>query len=267
MIAYRCPDCRANVTTTSALCWQCGRAIRWLTPVLNLLPSRLDVSKHAEDAASPGDDVPTWRRLFYGKREWLERCEAWLPTACSMFLELGGGLCYASALVKARCPKATVVATDVSPRYLETHALKVGDILGTPADQYAAVDAEALPFADRQFDAVYAQIMLYRLPDPLTALREIRRVLAPGGRFVGIERASPWLPPWSEWERREMLARADANGTRERPWTYRDWARLAREVGATVTPVPGRRVRAPWLRRAGNAGRMIHVMVGMTGET
>ena len=48
----------------------------------------------------------------------------------------------------------------------------------------------ALPFADGSFDLVLCQEMLQFVPDRLAALREVRRVLTPGGRFL----ASTWRP-------------------------------------------------------------------------
>jgi SAM-dependent methyltransferase len=51
-----------------------------------------------------------------------------------------------------------------------------------PQAEVVAGSAERLPFADGSFTAVAMSIVFLFLPDPLVALRECRRVLAPGGR-------------------------------------------------------------------------------------
>jgi len=270
-ILVRCPDCgkSAGALEGAPSCPGCGRAFAAAEGVWNLLPRDLDPAELAEDRLHEDGGEPTWRRLFFHKRYWVEWCaERWLPTIVGArtrrFLEIGGGLCYASALAKEMAPQAQVVATDVSPRYLRRHAVRVGAMLDAPADIYAAADAAALPFEDGQFDAVYAQVMLYRLPDPARALREVHRVLAPGGRFLGIERASPWARPFRRREAAAMDARAQAQGIRERPIGYAEWRALAAGAGLgadAVAPVAGRRVRSPWLRRLGNAARPIYVMI------
>jgi len=269
--SFRCPDCGKSVgpLDTSRTCGGCARAFGPTAGVWDLLPSTLDAVKVNEDRAHEDEGLPTWRRLFFHKRHWLSWCESrWLPTlldaGARRVLEVGGGLCYASALAKQRAPDAWVVASDVSARYLRQHAVRVGSIIGTPADAYAAVDAEQLPFDDGQFDAVYSQVVLYRLPDPSRALREIRRVLAPGGRYLGVERASPWLPAFLVREAREMGERSAHAGLSERPLRWRDWLVILDAAGierTALAPVPGHRVRSPALRRLGNAVRPIHVTI------
>jgi ubiquinone/menaquinone biosynthesis C-methylase UbiE len=45
-------------------------------------------------------------------------------------------------------------------------------------------DARSLPYADASFDAAYLVTVLGEIPDQQAALRELRRVLRPGGRLV-----------------------------------------------------------------------------------
>lgn len=53
--------------------------------------------------------------------------------------------------------------------------------------------AERLPFADGSFDTVVSTLVLCTVPDVPASLREIRRLLAPGGRLLFLEhvRADP----------------------------------------------------------------------------
>jgi ubiquinone/menaquinone biosynthesis C-methylase UbiE len=52
------------------------------------------------------------------------------------------------------------------------------------AVEWVAGDAQALPFGDGAFDVVLSQQGLQFVPDPEAAAREMRRVLAPGGRAL-----------------------------------------------------------------------------------
>jgi SAM-dependent methyltransferase len=71
---------------------------------------------------------------------------------------------------------AEVCAVDVSPRMVElTKARGIDAQVG---------DAEALPFADAEFDCVYAGWMLYHVPGLAQAVAECARVLRPGGALV-----------------------------------------------------------------------------------
>lgn len=61
-----------------------------------------------------------------------------------------------------------------------------GARLGLSADVRLGT-AERLPLPDRSVDAVVSTLVLCSVREPAAALREIRRVLRPGGRFVFIE--------------------------------------------------------------------------------
>ena len=53
--------------------------------------------------------------------------------------------------------------------------------------QIKQVSAETLPFDDRTFDCVVSTWTLCTIPDPVKALREVRRVLKPDGMFLFLE--------------------------------------------------------------------------------
>jgi SAM-dependent methyltransferase len=75
----------------------------------------------------------------------------------------------------ARC-----VATDYSPGMVEV-ALKLADANGVTIEGCTA-NAMALDFPDNTFDLVYASNLLHHIPDPKIALKEMHRVLKPGGK-------------------------------------------------------------------------------------
>ncbi|MBI5033633.1 MAG: class I SAM-dependent methyltransferase [Chloroflexi bacterium] len=52
-----------------------------------------------------------------------------------------------------------------------------------PSATYLQADAQAIPFGDKYFDAVFANHMLYHVPDVSRAIAEIRRVLKANGKF------------------------------------------------------------------------------------
>jgi ubiquinone/menaquinone biosynthesis C-methylase UbiE len=48
-------------------------------------------------------------------------------------------------------------------------------------------NAETMPFANEQFDAVFNTISFLHYPDPMAVLAEVRRVLQPNGRFYLVD--------------------------------------------------------------------------------
>jgi SAM-dependent methyltransferase len=101
--------------------------------------------------------------------------EAVLALAPRRILEIGCGDGAFAERVQAKL-EHPVTAVDISPRMVEltrARGLTVG--IG---------DAVALPFPDASFECVIANWMLYHVTDLDSALREIVRLLRPGGALV-----------------------------------------------------------------------------------
>ena len=79
------------------------------------------------------------------------------------------------ALLGARC-----VATDYSPGMVEV-ALKLAEMNGVQIEG-RTINAMTIDFPDNTFDIVYASNLLHHIPDPEMTLKEMHRVLKPGGK-------------------------------------------------------------------------------------
>lgn len=96
--------------------------------------------------------------------------------------------------------------------------------------------AEALPFDDGAFDVVLAATVLCFASDARGAVREMARVLAPGGRLVlgELGRFSVWAA-----ERRVRGWLGASTWKRARFWSQRELAELARDAGLHVVETRG----------------------------
>jgi demethylmenaquinone methyltransferase/2-methoxy-6-polyprenyl-1,4-benzoquinol methylase len=69
---------------------------------------------------------------------------------------------------------------------------------------FVAGEAESLPFADGEFDHLTFTYLLRYVEDPAATLRELARVVKPGGRISSLEFCVPagvWLWPWRLYTR------------------------------------------------------------------
>ena len=97
-------------------------------------------------------------------------------------------------------PGGTVVATDFCEQMLDVARKKQNGRHGNLSFSFA--DAKALPFPDESFDAVTVAFGMRNIPDTILALKEIRRVLRPGGRFLCLELTQPsnrWFLALYSW--------------------------------------------------------------------
>jgi ubiquinone/menaquinone biosynthesis C-methylase UbiE len=79
-------------------------------------------------------------------------------------------------------PEGSVIGIDISQRMVDTARMSAL-AAGVSNASFARIDAEKLDFADASFDVALCALGLMYLPEPLAALRELCRVVRPGGRI------------------------------------------------------------------------------------
>lgn len=110
--------------------------------------------------------------------------EALRPQAGERMLELGPGTGYYTLEVAEHLePGGTLELLDVQPEMLE-HTMAAAGRRGLGNLRPQVGDAQSLPYEDDGFDAAFMVTVLGEVPDGDAALRELRRVVRPGGRLV-----------------------------------------------------------------------------------
>ena len=101
-------------------------------------------------------------------------------------LDLGTGVGAMAGQLHRRFPGIQLVGVDRNPQQLaEARRLH-------PEATYVQADAARLPFPDASFERVHGSWLLEHVPHPVEVLREVRRVLAPGGmcHFLEVDNAT-----------------------------------------------------------------------------
>ncbi|MDL5204735.1 methyltransferase domain-containing protein [Streptomyces sp. ALI-76-A] len=146
-------------------------------------------------------------------------------------LDIGCGPGTITADLAELVPEGHVTGVDHAPGILERARATAAGRRLTNVD-LAVADVHALDFPDDTFDVVHAHQVLQHVGDPVRALREMRRVTAPGG-LVAVRDAdyaamtwypgSPGMDDWLDLYRR--VARANGGepdaGRRLKAWALR----------------------------------------------
>ena len=179
------------------------------------LPRRYD----ALSAALSFWQDPRWRRAMVS---------AVAPASGERVLDVatGTGMVAAELLARADC---TVVGVDQS-----------AEMLAAARARFAALDAarveliegqaEALPFADASFDALTFTYLLRYVDDPAATMRELARVVRPGGRVASLEFG---VPPWPRARAAGRLYTAVGLPVLGR-LASREWAQVGRFLGPSI---------------------------------
>ncbi len=125
---------------------------------------------------------------------------------------------------------AQIMVTDLTPRMLEqarTYLLSQG----VTNAQFQEADAEQLPFADASFDRVTCRIAPHHFPNIAQAVREIARVLKPGGLFLLLDNMAPDEPELDTFLNTIEKWRDKSHG---RSCTLEEWHRFFKEAGLQV---------------------------------
>ncbi len=121
-----------------------------------------------------------------------DRSEKWLlgtdhrPWACSRAIGRTLEVAIGTGLNLPHYPRGVhLTGIDLTPEMLALARRRSAD-LGVSATLTEG-DAQALPFADAMFDTVLSTYALCSVPDERAAVREMRRVLKPGGRLILVD--------------------------------------------------------------------------------
>jgi demethylmenaquinone methyltransferase / 2-methoxy-6-polyprenyl-1,4-benzoquinol methylase len=149
--------------------------------------------KHVETAQSPeataarifrdiADDYERWARILSLGQDGRWRrlmVEGVGVSSGDLVLDVAAGTGSISRALEEK--GARVVALDLSPEMLSQH----------PGRLRVRAVADHLPFPDETFDAVTFGYLLRYVDDPVATMREIARVMRPGGRVGMVEFGRP----------------------------------------------------------------------------
>lgn len=204
-IRYTCPECGGALRRDGAgpRC-NGGHAYAWPPGgLLDLLPRVIPESLRVEAAHHEGlqDDWADLHQLRAPRNLHFHQaiidCIASRSTATSRILEIGGGPGFDLRLfLDSTTPFEHYLFSEVSDGLL---ARAARDALAATARPprgritYCAMDAERLPLENAQFDVTFLVAVLHRVDESGRALREMTRVIVPGGSvLLGMEPNRRW---------------------------------------------------------------------------
>ena len=197
--------------------------------------------------------VQSWNYLF----DFSVACELLAPRPDDLVLDFAAGTCWAAELLN-RIGVRTVamdLSVEMMRRGRERLAADNRLILRDDA-AFVAARGQALPFRDESFDAVLCMNALHHVPSYSAALREIHRVLKPGGRAVFSEPGTAHaVQPLSQFRmREESISRRMSRchsfaGWRRKPASARcGWCPCGRPPRMSSSTAEGPRTRFGYSR-------------------
>lgn len=138
-----------------------------------------------------------------------------------------------------------VVAADASPSMIAT------SIDSFPGVRGVVADAERLPFGTDSFEVVTCRIAAHHFPDPEAFVREVSRVLAPGGVFALEDNVAPEDDDLDSFINRLETLRDPTHGRSHRTSDWHAWIAAAGLSVEETTHLRKRIEVDPWIDRIG----------------
>lgn len=143
----------------------------------------------AEIAGKKAGDLQPWPNYYKLRAKEMEALfSLYRPASCGRALDIGSGMAF-NALMLDRLYSDTVAADLYAPD-LHTHSLGMSvarsflDKVPHKNIELVSARCENLPFRDNSFDTVFMIYVLEHIKDRSAALKEVRRVIKPGGEAV-----------------------------------------------------------------------------------
>jgi demethylmenaquinone methyltransferase / 2-methoxy-6-polyprenyl-1,4-benzoquinol methylase len=149
-------------------------------------------------ALSFGQD-PRWRRFLVSR----------VPADALRVLDVATGTAAVAIELAGAAPTRSVIGIDQSLEMLAAGRARVARAGLGGRIELCEGRAEELPFADGNFDALTFTYLLRYVDDPSATLRELARVLRPGGALAMLEFGVPrgvWRPLWELYVRMGLPA-------------------------------------------------------------
>ncbi len=152
------------------------------------------IQRYGWDVAA-ADYEALWQSQLAPAQEKLIGCAALSPGERVLDLACGTGL-VSFAAAQAVGPHGSVIGVDLSGRMIDAAWQRAREkSLGNVS--FARMDAEQLDLPDGSFDVALCSLGFMYMPEPEQALREMRRVLRPGGRLVAAVWGERQLCGWA----------------------------------------------------------------------
>ena len=135
-------------------------------------------------AAYYDDPLPAAADRYWRSEEW-QAIRRLLPPTPGRALDVGAGRGIASYALAKEGFAVTALEPDASALVGAQAIRDLAEASGLPI-QVTQEFSERLPFADAQFDVVFARAVLHHTSDLAAACREFLRVLKPGGRLLAV---------------------------------------------------------------------------------